>query len=221
MCIVGFMSDFRTRYQIVSEKIAAAAQRSGRKPSDIRLIAVSKNHPVAAVQEAMDAGVTVFGENRPQELVEKAQAIPNAYWCAIGRLQRNKAKDIVRYAQEFHALDSLRLAQALDQRLDHQLDVFVQVNTSHEEQKGGIAPSEVEPFLAELSQFSHLHVRGLMTMARNDPCERVVRASFSELRELRDALLPHGELSMGMSGDFEWAIEEGATSVRVGSALFL
>lgn len=215
------MSDFRTRYQIVSEKIAAAAQRSGRQPSDIRLIAVSKNHPVEAVQEAMDAGVTVFGENRPQELVEKAQAIPSAYWCAIGRLQRNKVKDIVRYAQEFHALDSLRLAQALDQRLDHQLDVFVQVNTSHEEQKGGIAPSEVESFLAELSQFSHLHVRGFMTMARNDPDERVVRASFGELRELRDALLPHGELSMGMSGDFEWAIEEGATSIRVGSALFL
>lgn len=214
--------ELKRRYDAVQAQIAEAAARAGRDPSEVRLIAVSKTHPVEVVQAAVDAGITVFGENKPQELAAKAQEI-DAHWCAIGHLQRNKAKEIAKYAHEFHALDSLRVAEALQRRLDTAeriLDVFIQVNTSQEEQKGGIKPGELDEFLEGLSPFDRLHVRGLMTMAAASKDPNVVRPAFAALRELRDARLPGKELSMGMSGDFTWAVEEGATSVRVGSAIF-
>ena len=178
--------------------------------------------------------MTVLGENRPQELAEKAQAFRirgvDVTWCAIGHLQRNKAKEIAQFAAEFHALDSLRLAEALQHRLElanRTLDVFIQVNTSHEAQKSGFAPDEVAAILPSLATLDRLHVRGLMTMAAFSPEESVVRPSFEQLRTLRDRLQPDApdgmsltELSMGMTGDFEWAIAEGATSVRIGTAIF-
>lgn len=223
---------FRENYDAVLERIATAARNAGRAPEDVRLIAVSKTYPTEVVQKAVDAGITLLGENRPQELAEKAENISgDVTWAAIGHLQRNKAREIARYAHEFHALDSLRLANALNSRLDNEdgktLDVFIQVNTSGEEQKGGFQIDQVESFLPELAQFKNLRLRGLMTMAAFSNDETIVRPSFEKLRTLRDALVPNlpdgmtcNELSMGMSGDFEWAVAEGATTVRVGTAIF-
>lgn len=223
---------FRENYDAVAQRIADAATKAGRSPEDVRLIAVSKTYPVDVVQKAVDAGITLLGENRPQELAEKAENINgNVTWAAIGHLQRNKAREVARYAHEFHALDSLRLANALNSRLDNEdgktLDVFIQVNTSGEDQKGGFEINEVEAFLPELAELKNLRLRGLMTMAAFSDDDSVVRPSFEKLRTLRDSLkgnLPDGmtcdELSMGMSGDFEWAIAEGATTVRVGTAIF-
>ena len=228
------VDEFRANYQAVTERIADAARAAGRDPADIRLIAVSKTFPVSHALLAAEAGMTVLGENRPQELAEKAQAFRtrgvDVTWCAIGHLQRNKAKEIAQFAAEFHALDSLRLAEALQHRLElanRTLDVFIQVNTSHEAQKSGFAPDEVAAILPSLATLDRLHVRGLMTMAAFSPEESVVRPSFEQLRTLRDQLQPDApdgmsltELSMGMTGDFEWAIAEGATSVRIGTAIF-
>ncbi|AZA08768.1 YggS family pyridoxal phosphate-dependent enzyme [Corynebacterium pseudopelargi] len=215
------LDEIRRNYEDVCARIEDASARAGAK-EDVRLIAVTKTHPIELVQLAREAGMHTFGENRPQELAAKAPQLVDATWCAIGQLQRNKAKDIAAHADEFHALDSLKVADALERRLERTLDVFVQVNVSGEQQKSGVAPEDAAEFLAALTH-EHLRVRGLMTIARNDD-EAVVRKNFADLRELRDALLPDfpqvRELSMGMSGDFEWAIEEGATSVRVGSALF-
>ena len=221
------VDEFRANYQAVTERIANAAHAAGRDPADIRLIAVSKTFPVSHALLAAEAGMTVLGENRPQELAEKAQAFRtrgvDVTWCAIGHLQRNKAKEIAQFAAEFHALDSLRLAELANRTLD----VFIQVNTSHEAQKSGFAPDEVAAILPSLATLDRLRVRGLMTMAAFSPEESVVRPSFEQLRTLRDQLQPDApdgmsltELSMGMTGDFEWAIAEGATSVRIGTAIF-
>ena len=228
------VDEFRANYQAVTERIANAAHAAGRDPADIRLIAVSKTFPISHALLAAEAGMTVLGENRPQELAEKAQAFRtrgvDVTWCAIGHLQRNKAKEIAQFAAEFHALDSLRLAEALQHRLElanRTLDVFIQVNTSHESQKSGFAPDEVAAILPSLATLDRLHDRGLMAMAAFSPEESVVRPSFEQLRTLRDRLQPDApdgmsltELSMGMTGDFEWAIAEGATSVRIGTAIF-
>lgn len=224
------VEQFREAHEAVLARMADAARRAGRSPEEVRLIAVSKTNPIERVRLAVEAGMTLLGENRPQELAEKAEAIPGVTWCAIGHLQRNKAREVARYAHEFHALDSLRLAEALQFRLeteDRTLDVFIQVNASHEGQKSGFGAADVAPFLEDLAGLDRLRLRGLMTMAAFDAPEQVIRGSFAELRELRDRLqgsLPDGmtcqELSMGMTGDFEWAIEEGATSVRVGTAIF-
>lgn len=219
------VEDLRNNYEAVLERIESARNRAGR-PDDVRLIAVSKTHPIDVVERAIEAGITLFGENRPQELKEKAEALDGAAsWCAIGQLQRNKAKDVARYANEFHALDSLKVADALERRLateERTLRVYVQVNVSNEPQKSGVLPDELPEFLHSLHH-SHLDVRGLMTIARNAG-ETEVRRNFCELRSLRDAVARDfpsvKELSMGMSNDFEWAIEEGATTVRVGSAIF-
>lgn len=229
------VEDFQARHHAVIERINQAATHAGRNPQDIRLIAVSKTFPTATVLDAYQAGMKVFGENRPQELAEKAQAfleqgLTDVRWCQIGHVQRNKAKEVARYAHEFHALDSLRLAHTLQQRLvehDRYLDVFIQINTSNEPQKGGFAPQAVKAILPELAALDRLRIKGLMTMAVFSDEESVVRPCFSRLRELRDELVPTApaeislaELSMGMTGDFEWAIAEGATCVRVGTALF-
>lgn len=215
-------------YNQVEAKIAEAARQAGRNPADIRLIAVSKTHPLETVAAALSTGITVFGENRPQELAEKAAEFPQAHWCAIGNLQRNKAKLIAEFANEFHALDSEKVARALDNRLadfERTLPVFIQVNTSQEPQKGGIAPEELPQFLETLQQFKRLEVQGLMTMAANTQDTAAIHRSFAQLRELSESTdTPDGmslrQLSMGMSGDYEIAIAEGATSVRVGSAIF-
>jgi len=228
---------FRANLAAVNARIAAACARVGRDPSSVRLLPVSKTKPVEAVRLAYAAGCRLFGENKPQEAHTKWESLredlPELRWSVIGHLQTNKAKLVARCASEFQALDSLRVAEALERRLQAEgrgLDVFVQVNTSGEASKYGLPPEDVAAFLRELPAFSALRMRGLMTLAVfSDEAERV-RRCFVVLRELRERLrqdapssLGDGaldELSMGMSGDFELAIEEGASVVRVGQAIF-
>ena len=222
--------EFARHVAAVRARIDDAAARAGRDPGEVRLLPVSKTVPSDRLRAAVAAGLTTLGENKVQEAARKAQELADlgVSWALIGHLQTNKARDVAAFADEFHALDSARLAEALDRRLQmagRALDVYVQVNTSAEESKSGLAPEETLGFLAELPRFGTLRVRGLMTLAiRSEDPERV-RACFRLLRTLRDRardedLIGPGELSMGMSGDYEMAIEEGATTVRVGQAIF-
>jgi pyridoxal phosphate enzyme (YggS family) len=178
------------------------------------------------------AGAHEFGENKVQEAKRKSEEMADldVSWALIGHLQTNKAKDVVAFASEFHALDRIKLAETLDRRLQavgRTLDVYVQVNTSEEESKYGLTPEAALPFLRELASFESLAVQGLMTLAMNTTDTERVRRCFRLLRTLRDRardedpdLVGPGGLSMGMSGDFLIAVEEGATVVRVGQAIF-
>jgi pyridoxal phosphate enzyme (YggS family) len=226
------VEDFRHNLEAVHGRIAAASARAGRDPATVRLLPVSKTVDEARLRLAVQAGCDTLGENKVQEAKGKAEAMADLgiRWSVIGHLQTNKARDVARFASEFQALDSLRVAQALDQRLAQEgrtLDVFVQVNTSGEASKYGLDPIEVADFVQQLPAFPQLRVRGLMTLALFSADPEQVRPCFVRLRDLRERLrptLPAGvsldELSMGMSGDFEIAIEEGATVVRVGQAIF-
>ena len=227
------VEDFRHNLAAVHARIAAACQRVGRDPAGVRLLPVSKTKPDASLRMAYAAGCRVLGENKPQEAYRKWEAmqdLTDLQWSVIGHLQTNKAKLVARFASEFQALDSLRVAEALERRLQAEgrgLDVFVQVNTSGEASKYGLPPDEVAAFLRELPAFPALRVRGLMTLALFSAEAERVRECFVLLRGLRDRLrqeAPDGigldELSMGMSGDYEIAIEEGASVVRVGQAIF-
>jgi pyridoxal phosphate enzyme (YggS family) len=216
----------------VRERIAAACARIGRDAAEVALLPVTKTVPAERLRAAFAAGLTRFGENKVQEARAKAEALADlpVAWSLIGHLQTNKAKYVARFAAEVQSLDSLRVAEALDRRLQAEgraIDVLVQVNTSGEASKYGLPPEDVPAFLRKLPAFSALRVRGLMTLAVFSSDARRVRACFVRLRELRDRLrqdAPPGaalaELSMGMSGDFEIAVEEGATVVRVGQAIF-
>lgn len=227
------IEQLRQNIATIQARIDQACADAGRDPQEVRLLPVSKTHPADYLRLAYAAGCRMLGENKVQEAHQKWQELEDLTdlkWSVIGHLQTNKAKYVARFASEFHALDSLRLAQALDQRLtieDRYLDVLVQINTSGEESKYGINPEQAPELIAQLSQFSRLRVRGLMTLAMNSTDREAVRGCFVQLRELRDELqvqAPEGmqltELSMGMSGDFELAIAEGATIVRIGQAIF-
>lgn len=226
------LETIRRNLAAVRERIDAACRRAGREPAEVKLLPVSKTVEVARMRLAWAAGCRSFGENKVQEARRKAELLADLdiRWSVIGHLQSNKAKYVARFAHEFQALDSLALAQALQQRLEtegRRLDVLVQVNTSGEESKYGLAPEAVAGFLPALAAFPALRVRGLMTLALFSQEPERVRACFRSLRALRDRLrgeLPQtmslDELSMGMSGDFEIAIEEGSTLVRIGQALF-
>jgi pyridoxal phosphate enzyme (YggS family) len=227
------VEDFRHNLATVNGRIADAARRAGRDPATVRLLPVSKTVEEARIRLAYEAGCRYLGENKLQEVSRKWEAmadLTDLRWSVIGHLQTNKAKLVARYAAEFQALDSLRVAEALDRRLQaegRQLDVFVQVNTSGEASKYGLQPDETAAFLRELPAFSGLRVRGLMTLALFSAEAARVRECFVLLRTLRDQLrqdAPAGigldDLSMGMSGDYEIAIEEGATVVRVGQSIF-
>lgn len=227
------VDDFRHNLAAVQARIVAACQRVGRDPDSVRLLPVSKTKPEATLRLAYAAGCRMLGENKPQEAYRKWEAmagLADLRWSLIGHLQSNKAKLVARFASEFQALDNLRVAEALERRLQAEgraLDVFVQVNTSGEASKFGLAPDAVAAFLRELPAFPALRVRGLMTLALFSAEADRVRECFVLLRGLRDRLrqeAPAGvgldELSMGMSGDYEIAIEEGATVVRVGQAIF-
>lgn len=217
----------------IRARIAAACRAAGRDPSGVRLLPVTKTVGADRLRIAHALGLRQFGENKVQEALGKSEALadlPDLRWVLIGHLQTNKARYAARFADEFQALDSLRVAQALDAQLQSRgraIDVLVQVNTSGEDTKFGLAPHEVPGFVRQLPAFSSLRVRGLMTLALFSDDAARVRPCFVRLRELRDRLrqeAPDGiamdDLSMGMSGDFELAIAEGATTVRVGTALF-
>jgi len=227
------VEDFQRNLAAVQARIDLACYRAGRDPATVRLLPVSKTKPESSLRLAHAAGCSMLGENKVQEAHRKWEAmqdLTDLHWSVIGHLQTNKAKLVARFAAEFQALDGLRVAEALDRRLQIEgraLDVFVQVNTSGEVSKYGLSPEDVAAFVQELPAFSALRVRGLMTLALFSSEAERVRQCFILLRNLRDQLrqtAPAGialnELSMGMSGDFEIAIEEGATVVRVGQAIF-
>ncbi len=226
------MEDFRANIAEVHRRIAAAADRAGRDASEIELLPVSKTVPQERIRLAVEAGCRRFGENKVQEAHRKSEEMADLDldWAVIGHLQSNKARDVARFAAEFQALDRLKVAAALDRRLQAEgrsLDVWVQVNTSAEDSKFGLPPAELPDFLARLPQFETLRVQGLMTLAVFSSDTDRVRTCFRLLRSLRDRaretdpdLIGPGRLSMGMSGDYELAIEEGSHCVRVGQAIF-
>ncbi|HET9872462.1 MAG TPA: YggS family pyridoxal phosphate-dependent enzyme [Propionibacteriaceae bacterium] len=227
------MGTIAARLDAVRKRIDQACRDAGRDPADVRLLPVSKTQGVDRIEEAYAAGVRIFGENKAQEVAEKAALLagrPDLSWAVIGHLQTNKAKVVAQYATEFHALDSARVAEALDRRLNNAgraLDVFLQVNSSGEESKHGLDPADVEQFAKSMRQYRSLRVRGLMTLAVLSDDQDAVRRCFERMQQLQirlqnadQAAGSYAELSMGMSGDFELAIAHGATTVRVGQAIF-
>ncbi len=223
------LSLFRANLAMVKGRIAAACARTGRDTASVRLLPITKTVPAHILRYAFEAGVRSFGENKIQEASSKREALADLQveWALVGHLQTNKVKYLARFVREFHALDSLRLAELLNARLEREdrfLDVYVQVNTSGEESKFGLHPDALLPFVDTLDRFPRLKPRGLMTLAMFTSDMEKVRACFRLLRRLRnEAVRRNGsltELSMGMSGDFEEAIEEGANVVRVGQAIF-
>jgi pyridoxal phosphate enzyme (YggS family) len=220
---------FRANLAAVEERIARACARAGRDRGSVRLLPITKTVPAHILRFAWQAGIRSCGENKIQEAMAKHEALGDLAidWSIVGHLQTNKVKYLTRFAAEFHALDSLRLAEALDQRLAREgrcLDIYVQVNTSGEESKFGLHPDALAAFVAELGRFPRLRPRGLMTLALFSAEMAKVRPCFTLLRALRDEVVRHHPgltgLSMGMTGDFEEAIAEGATVVRVGQAIF-
>jgi len=213
----------RERLREVQERIASACRRAGRDPSDVTVICVTKQVDVARIQEAIAAGARHVGENRVQEARPKRAALaahPGVRWHLIGHLQRNKARLAVQLFDVIHSVDSAELAQKLEQRVGPKtVEVLVEVNTSAEASKYGVRPEEAGQLVSAIRQLPHLQLTGLMTMAPivKDPEE--ARPYFQRLRMLRDAL-GLTQLSMGMSQDYETAIEEGATMVRIGTAIF-
>lgn len=222
----------KTRIQRIKERIAAAAKRCGRSPDDIKLVAVSKTVPADRVKTAIQAGVDALGENYIQEARDKFAVLGTApvEWHFIGHLQSNKAKYAVRIFDLIHSVDSIKLARELDRqsaRNDKVQDILVQVNTGKETTKSGIYAEDALELVRRIAEFEYLSVKGLMTLPPFFDAPERVRPFFRALRELRDRIcgeaiprISMDELSMGMTGDFEAAIEEGATMVRIGTAIF-
>ncbi|WP_283152267.1 YggS family pyridoxal phosphate-dependent enzyme [Guptibacillus hwajinpoensis] len=217
----------RESLEKIKGKISAAAERSGRDPQHIQVVAVTKYVSVERTKEALEAGVTHFGESRDEGLLKKVEAIGTLpSWHFIGTLQSRKVKDILPFVDYIHSLDRISLAKEIQKRADGEVNCFVQVNVSGEESKHGLSPEETLPFIESLNEFSSIKVVGLMAMAPHTDNTNEIRDVFKKLRELGERVqslsLPHApcnELSMGMSNDYEIAVEEGATYVRIGSSL--
>lgn len=215
----------------VQANIEAACKRSGREASEVTLIAVSKTKPVEVLAEAYDAGARFFGENKVQEITAKYPELPeDIHWHMIGHLQRNKIKYIIDKVDMIHSVDSLRLARAIEQeaaRRDLVMPVLLEVNVAEEESKFGLKIPEVLPLLEELSTFSHIQVEGLMTIApfvenaeENRPVFQTLKKLSVDIAKKNINNINMRVLSMGMTGDYEVAVEEGATMVRVGTGIF-
>ena len=223
------MSDLSENLSVVRERMAAAAARSGRPADAVELVAVSKTHPAEVIRELVQAGQRLFGESKVQELVAKAPELPSSIrWHFIGHLQKNKVRRLLPWVEAIHSVDSLALAEDIDRIAEEEgrrVDVFLQVNVADDAAKFGFSAETVRRDLDALLGLRRVAVVGLMTIpALVDEPEKN-RPAFAALRRLRDALesqagVPLPGLSMGMSEDYEIAIEEGATHVRVGSALF-
>ena len=210
----------------INRKIVDAARRSGRNASEITLVAVSKTHPVETLQAAIAAGATVFGENKVQEAAGKIEIIgrETVEWHLIGHLQSNKARKAVKLFDVIHTLDSIELAARLERICIEEnktsLSVFIEVDLANESTKNGVAEADLPALIEFLKSCKRLKLIGLMIIPPYFEDVEIVRPYFRKLRAIRDELLPGGALSMGMSHDFETAIEEGATIVRVGTAIF-
>ena len=225
------MADIAANIAGVRARIAAAAARSGRQVDSVLLVAVTKSVGVDQIREAVAAGLRVFGENRVQEARDKIPLVPEVSWHLVGSLQRNKVKEALRLFHLIHSVDSLPLAEEISRRapLAHPhrpADVLIQVNISAEPQKHGVPPDRAADLVARVRRLPGLRVRGLMGIAPPGEQPGRARPYFARLRDIRDrvnAEMPDArldELSMGMTDDFEVAIEEGATMVRIGRALF-
>ena len=212
----------------VLERMEKAALRAGRRPEEVRLVGATKGVDVERIAEAVEGGLEIVGENYVQEALRKHQVLGNRVrWHMIGHLQRNKARHAVGLFEMIHSVDSLKLAQELQKRAAKQgkaIEVLLQVNLSGEETKSGVTPEGVQELAEAISEMPNLRLKGLMTMPPYFEDPEGARPYFQALRRIRDELqqrgLPVVELSMGMSADFEVAIEEGATLVRVGTAIF-
>ena len=220
---------FAERLAVIQSRLAAACERARRAPSDVALMGVSKNHPPEAVAEAAACGLTLFGENRVQEAKAKIPLSPGRlHWHLIGHLQTNKCRDAVALFEMIQGVDSLRLAEEIDKAAEKQaktMKILLEVNVAGESSKFGYKPEAVLAELDAINALPRLELHGLMTIAPYTRLAEDVRPYFRRLRELKDACeqkmgVPLPVLSMGMSGDFEVAIEEGSTLVRIGTALF-
>lgn len=223
------MNDLSARLEAIRERIAAAAARCGRDPATVELLAVSKTFPVEIIQQAVDAGQTAFGENKVQEILAKAPRLPaGLQWHLIGHLQSNKVRKVLPLVQSIHSIGSLALARDVD-RIAAELGlypkVYLEVNLAAESSKHGFSTEQLRSSLEALYALRRLEIQGLMCIPPFDADPEKSRPYFVQLRELREEIEEAGGgqlplLSMGMSHDFEIAIEEGATVVRVGSAIF-
>lgn len=215
--------DIKANLEAVRGRIAAACRRAGRAPEEVTLIAVSKTVDAETVEAAFRAGVRHFGENRVQEAQPKVRSLshldPQPTWHLIGHLQSNKVKTALELFEVIHSVDSIELAQNLDRRAEHKIPVLLEVNIAVEATKNGFAESELAGAIKAISLLPHLEIQGLMTVAPLVTDAEEVRPVFRRLRSLRDSL-GLKQLSMGMTDDFEMAIEEGATMVRIGRAIF-
>jgi len=225
------METIKNNLEIINEKIKKAASRVNRNPEEIKLVAVTKTATVEQIKEAINAGVKIIGENRVQNAKEKYQILSaDIEWHLVGHLQTNKVKYAIEIFDFIHSVDSIKLAKEIDRRslqFGMMTNVLVEVNVSGEETKYGIKPEEVEPFLKEISEFPKIRVKGLMTIAPIAEDNEEVRPYFRKLRELSEKIkskeiknVKMDYLSMGMTEDFEVAIEEGANMVRIGRGIF-
>jgi len=215
---------------LIQQQISTAAQEAGRDHNSVQLIAVSKTKPMNLIQEAYEAGQLDFGENRVQELREKYPQLPEARWHMIGSLQRNKVKYIAPFIHLIHSVDSRRLLVEINkqaEKCDRSISCLLQLNISNETAKSGMDEAEVKEILMEPDQFPFVRIEGLMGMAAFVSDKKTIRNQFERLRmaavafaEIKHDRIDMRELSMGMSGDFQIAIGEGATMVRIGSAVF-
>lgn len=221
------MTNVQQNLILIQQNMENACNRANRKTEDVTIIAVTKEVSVDRTKEVIHTGVNHLGENRPEGLKKKLDAISDdVKWHYIGTLQTRKVKSIIEEVDYIHSLDRISLAEEIEKRATSIKDCFVQVNVAEEESKHGLSFEKVESFIEELKNFSRIRVIGLMTMAPNTDDDSVIRNVFRKLKELQVKIankqLPYApcvELSMGMSGDYEIAIEEGATFVRIGTAL--
>ena len=215
----------------VEEKICRACERSGRKREEVTLIAVSKTKPIEMMEEAMTAGIRVFGENKVQEILKKEAALPKDIdWHLIGHLQRNKVRQIAGKAARIHSVDSLRLAEQIQkeyEKIQQTAEILIEVNVAREESKFGLMPEETEETIRQIAVMPNIHVCGLMTIAPYVENPEENRVHFQNLRKLLVDIngknidnISMDALSMGMTGDYEVAIEEGATFIRIGTGIF-
>jgi pyridoxal phosphate enzyme (YggS family) len=225
------LASIRENLLQIQDRIAVAAERSGRDPHSIGLVAVSKTKPVSLILEAIDAGITDIGENRVQEAKSKYDQVGRPVkWHFVGHLQTNKVKQTLQIFDLIHSVDSLRLLAEIDRRstqLNRQTEVLIQVNTSTEPSKYGIEPDQTLDFIESALTYAHVRIKGLMTIGAFLPNPEAVRPMFVLLRRLKEKILAQQlpdvdmeYLSMGMTNDFEVAIEEGANLVRIGTAIF-
>ena len=221
----------KEQLQDVEQKIQAACDRAGRDRSEVTLIAVSKTKPVPVLQEAYDLGVRIYGENKVQELTEKYEVLPDdIHWHLIGHLQTNKVKYIIDKAELIHSVDSMKLAETIEKEAAKKnitARILIEVNVAEEESKFGLHVDEVIPFISEIAKFPHIKVCGLMTIAPFVENPEENRPIFAKLRKLSVDIMNKNIdnvnvsiLSMGMTNDYQVAIEEGATMVRVGTGNF-